>query len=159
MLFERLCAAADVHQLSGNGGVPYLRACPNVTLSKMPVHSCLIGQVRRRKWSRPLGPTMFKLTCEPFASHCRANSELFRTILRLNPPHSPRSLVMTSTSTFFPPHFCSRGCENRFTLWLRLLTTPRIWGGRRGTPRKRSCDRFSLAAATIFMALVIFCLF
>jgi len=49
MLFERLCAADDVHQLSGNGGVPCPMACSNVSFSKMPVHSCLIDQVLRRK--------------------------------------------------------------------------------------------------------------
>src|SRR5438067_1577983 len=117
---------------------------------------------RLRAKSRPRLPTVENWVRSNSAPSSTRKRCPRRMMLELNPPHSPRSEVIITTSTR-----------------RRGRTAIRGWGGRSASARARaseasissmscaygrarttaSCARRSLAAATIFMALVIFCVF
>src|SRR5947199_6531383 len=133
--------------------------CSYVSRSNTPSHCWRIGHWRRRKNSRPLRPTKLTVTFTPRASLSRRNSPALRKILALNAPQRPRSLVTTRTSMLRAARFCNSGWAARFTRRLRSAMTSRILCPYGLAARMRSCARLSLAAATIFMALVIFWVF
>src|ERR671937_2845560 len=117
---------------------------------------------RLRAKSRPRLPTVENWMFSKSAPSSTRKRCPRRMMLELNPPHSPRSEVIITSSTRRSGRTAMSG-----------------WGGRSASARARaseasissmscaygrarttaSCARRSLAAATIFMALVIFCVF
>src|SRR5262245_5417120 len=89
----------------------------------------------------------------------RTNSAAARCTLALNPPHNPRSDVTTTTSVLPSSRGVNRGWAVGGT---RASTCVTRWCRRSANGRAamtRSWARCSLAADTIFMALVICCVF
>src|SRR5687768_8464593 len=87
--------------------------------------------------------------------------DLMTLVLKL--PHRPRSAVITNSSTL-PPAFgtfrsSSRGWADGSTRDARLFSTRCICEANGRACCVRSCARRSFDAATIFMALVICCVF
>src|SRR6478735_1415617 len=78
----------------------------------------------------------------------------------LKAPARPLSPLIRTMRYFSSPRGSSSGCENSpTTLPLRSPRTSFIFDAKGRAAVTRSCDRFSLAAATIFIALVICCVF
>src|SRR6185312_86949 len=85
-----------------------------------------------------------------------------RSILALNAPASPGSDVTTTSCTLFSSRTASSGCETSSfaeaaAATLASMRSRLVPYGRAAIAR--SCARRSLAAETIFMALVICCMF
>src|SRR5438876_4282264 len=120
--------------------------------------SRLIVKPRRRKKSRPLRPTTTSVTSG--ALDCRMKSSARRTMFELNAPASPRSAVMITTWRRGPARWTRSGCGASSwapALDTRFPSSSAIFPAYGRAARIRSCARRSFAAATSFIARVIFC--
>ncbi len=123
-----------------------------------PMYSSVNSTARRLKKSRPLRPTGIIVDCLPSFSFRKACVALIT--LALNAPASPLSALTSTTKYLSSPRSSSNGCDISPASF--PLRSPRTWlilpaNGRDAVTR--SCARLSLAAATIFIALVICCVF
>ena len=80
-------------------------------------------------------------------------------MLALKPPASPLSAVTTTTSTRLPVRSSSSGCDPGLARAAMLESTSSIRRAKGRAANIASWARRSLAAETIFMALVICCVF
>src|SRR5947208_2986375 len=120
--------------------------------------SRLIVKPRRRKKSRPLRPTTTSVTSG--ALDWRMKSSARRTMFALNAPASPRSAVMITTWRRGPARWTRSGCGASSwapALDTRFPSSSAIFPAYGRAARIRSCARRSFAAATSFIARVIFC--
>src|SRR3990172_5801050 len=122
---------------------------------RMLMYSFRKGIRRRRKKSRALRPTANSTTSSYLPWLSWRNRFTARSRFELNPPHSPRSEVITRSPSFFVSRDNRSGCAScparRATAW----TTPRIRRAYGRAATMASCARLSFAADTIFIALVI----
>src|SRR5213083_611713 len=120
--------------------------------------SRLIVKPRRRKKSRPLRPTTTSVTSG--ALDWRMKSSARRTMFALNAPASPRSAVMITTWRRGPARWTRSGCgasSPAAALDTRFPSSSAIFPAYGRAATIRSCARRSFAAATSFIARVIFC--
>src|SRR5438874_2105721 len=82
-----------------------------------------------------------------------------RMTFELNAPQRPLSAVTTTSSTFFSSRAWRSGCSSSSTRVAMEVSTSRSAAAYGLAAKMRSCARRSFAAATIFMALVICCVF
>ena len=116
--------------------------------------SRLIVCARRRKKSRALRPTTTSVTSAELDS--RTSSTARRMMLVLKAPARPRSAVMMTICRRGPSRCSSSGWPVSVPL-TRLPSSSAILVAYGRADRMRSCARRSFAAATSFMARVIFC--
>ncbi len=133
------------------------------TVGRSPISWRAVARVRPMylKYPIPLRPTPCSSTSTPRPSSPRARCCVSRIRFALNPPHSPRLLVMKrSARRRGPPSGC-RSSGNRSTrpgsyrLAITWLSDSAY--GRAATTR--SCARFSRDVATISIVLVIWRVF
>src|SRR3990172_9039031 len=130
-------------------------ACEYESDPRMLMNSFRKGIRRRRRKSRDLRPTTNTATSSYLPWFSWRNRFTARSRFELNPPHSPRSEVITRSPSFFVSRDNRSGCASfparRATAW----TTSRIWRAYGRAATMASCARLSFAADTIFIALVI----
>src|SRR5689334_25248886 len=80
-----------------------------------------------------------------------------RTMFVLNAPQRPRSAVMTMTAAFVTGRAANSGWAEVSTRGARCSRSAFIFRAYGRAAMTASCARRSFAAATIFIALVIFC--
>src|SRR5688572_3227411 len=129
-----------------------------VPLPVSPMYSSLKTMSRRLKKSRPLRPTGIISADFAPCSFRKACAALMT--FALNAPARPLSALTRTTRYFSSPRASSSGCENSSaTFALRPPSTSDIFWANGRAAITRSCARLSFAAATIFIALVICCVF
>src|SRR6185436_10770499 len=110
---------------------------------------------RRLSASRPLRPT--SPSSIPRSWRSVTKRATVRMMLALKAPHRPLSAVITTTSTRSPPRSSSSGWASSSLREAMLCSTSSILRAYGRAANIASCARRSLAADTIFIALVICC--
>src|SRR6185503_14713909 len=110
---------------------------------------------RRLSASRPLRPT--SPSSIPRSWRSVTKRAAVRMMLALKAPHRPLSAVITTTSTRSPPRSSSNGWASSSLREAMLCSTSSILRAYGRAANIASCARRSLAADTIFIALVICC--
>src|SRR5688572_1440183 len=111
----------------------------------------------RRKNCTPFEPIRHSETCAPRFCQSRIAASVALNRFTFNPPHRPRSVVMTMKPTDFASRSTRYGClKSGFALRKWPITRRIRWAYGRAV-RMRSCALRILLVATICIALVIFC--
>src|ERR1700683_1728429 len=130
-------------------------------LAAKPIWSPEILALRLRKKSRPLRPTNSSVISAPPCSAGKRTAALMRLVL--NAPARPLSAETNISSACFSGRCASRGLaatrSSPAPAAATLAITFRSAEAYGRAAMTRSCARRSLAAETIFMALVICCVF
>src|SRR5580700_1763725 len=130
-------------------------------LAAKPIWSPEILALRLRKKSRPLRPINSSVISAPPCSAGKRTAALMRLVL--NAPARPLSAVTNISSARFSGRCASRGLADTRSspapAAATLAITLRNAAAYGRALITRSCARRSLAAETIFMALVICCVF
>src|SRR5258708_7016314 len=133
-------------------------ARPICSFSFTPGKSTRISAPRRRKYSRALRPIVAMRTRLPSLSISRHARSPARLTFELKPPARPRSLPSTTSSTSFSSRRASSGCTRSpsSTRCETPRSTSAVFTANGRSSMMRCCARRSFAAATIFIARVIF---